>query len=218
MALADTIGDVVVEGEDVIICVIGPHGGEAQNASIARKASDIAVVGRTFWYMGSAALDTPTIQRIGEERRDRGKSTWCYFISPASKGGAKDTKSDGRATHYRRSPDVEWSKLPEGLTSLGGRLTARACAMTFDSIETTDKEWLHLWDYSMGEGTTACLDRGGEREREPVRIGIGRSTLHIRYEGKGYWKGNTSKVNLTSSQSISERMYSSCTHFRDLIR
>ena len=176
-----------VRGQDVIICVIGPHGGEGRDGYFPRKRGDIERCGATYWYMGSAALDVESIRQYGVSSTEQGVTPYCYFILPASKGGAKDTKSTVSATHYRPSSEDEWIELPTEMSSVGGRMSKRACAMVFDELEEFEEGTLKLdlWDYSM-----PLLEEPGTEHApsyDPVSIGIGRSTLLISFCAENYW-------------------------------
>lgn len=161
----------------VIISVIGPHAGETEQEIFLRKIKEIENTGKSFWLHRSHGAKPDLVQRFAEESVKRGKSPFCFFIEPSSKGGAWETTKAEVAKEFSQD-GINWERIPKGILATG--LIKNAYALVFDQFRLIERETLDLWDYSLFDhpgdavrlrqgASTICCIKISSRER-PQKI------------------------------------------------
>jgi hypothetical protein len=125
-----------------IISVMGDHAGEDVDTIFNRKTDDITRVGKTFWLMKSPKARPVRVQEICES-----SPVYMIFVEPATKGGARPTKTGDVAKKYS-SDGQTWHPIPEGLSPVTGKLDKGAAALVFDVMTTAVSGTLDLWSYA----------------------------------------------------------------------
>lgn len=128
------------------ISVIGPHAGELEDKIFRRKISDIEVVGRTFWLIRSHRSKPDMVQAICNHARSEGYSVPCIFIEPYSNAGSTPTKTSDSAIMFS-ADRASWSKFPELLSPVTGKIDSTAYALVFDALK-PEHGVLDLWGYA----------------------------------------------------------------------
>ena len=116
------------------ISVMGDHAGENAESIFSRKKADIERTGKTFWLMRSPKARPKNVQVICSSI-----PTYTVFIEPATKGGARPTTREDAAKEYSKD-GILWHRLPNGLSSVTGKLDAGATALVKAIIATPKKE------------------------------------------------------------------------------
>ncbi len=124
-----------------IISVMGDHAGEGTNAIFSRKIADIGRVGKTFWLFRS-----PKAQPIDVQQLCECTPVYAIFVDPATKGGARPTICQDKASEYSEN-GKDWHSLPNGISPVTGKLGNRVTALVFDTITPSVNGLLDLWNY-----------------------------------------------------------------------
>jgi len=133
---------------------MGPHAGETSEEIFNRKVLDITKVGKTFWVQNSFKANPEIVQSLFKEAHENGKNIFCIFISPGTKGGAKQTKTVVAASSFSENNE-SWEKLPSKLSPVTGNISKNSFALVFDKLDVlNDPVQLDLWDYSEFPDTT----------------------------------------------------------------
>ena len=123
-----------------IISVMGDHAGEGVDAIFHRKATDVERVEKTFWVMKSPKARPAQVQSLGKTI----SPVYTIFVEPATKGGARPTTREDSAIEYSEDRQV-WYRLPEGISSVTGKIDTSAAALVFDMMTTAVNGTLDLW-------------------------------------------------------------------------
>ena len=141
--------------EKIIFTIVGPHAKENLDDIFSRKKRDIKKEGKTFWV----------IKRI-KQKKPNDVQEFCknpdvkiYFISPATKDGAQDTKSNTKNKEYSEDNKC-WNKLP--ISKVTG--TGKDCAFILDSLE-------------MKNNCEIDINHYAEESHKPVEFLRGASTI-----------------------------------------
>jgi hypothetical protein len=152
-----------------ILSVVGHHAGQCPNEIFARKIADIKCAGKTFWVQISRKAKPLDVRKLCRNGR-----TYVFFISPASKKGAKPTVERDTAKEYSVDKDEKngWRPFPRGLSPVTGNLKSNTAALVLDELRTLDAEGdadgcLDLWNYA----------DSFSNPRQPVGLGRGCSTI-----------------------------------------
>lgn len=156
--------DEYTENKYAIISIIGPHAGECEEEIFARKIMDSKKFGRTFWLVRSWQDKPDIVQAFCTQAQNEDQKVHCIFIEPSSRGGATPTKTSTLAKQYSKD-NVNWLELPNGLSSVTGKIDGSAYALVFDNLD-LQETLLDLWNYASSETTS-----------EPVKIRQGASTI-----------------------------------------
>ena len=125
-----------------VVSVMGDHAGESVDAIFKRKIADIGRTRRTFWLMKSPKARPAQVQGIC-----RPVPAFTIFVRPATKGGARPTKTETAAREYS-ADGQSWHPLPQGIGPVTGKLDAGAFALVFDKMEIVPSGTLDLWGYA----------------------------------------------------------------------
>jgi hypothetical protein len=125
-----------------VLSVIGRHAGESVECIFDRKAKDIQDFGRTFWLVRSHRARPDCVQRLCGNG-----PCHVFFISPATKGGARPTVVEERALEFSED-NRSWHPLPEGLGPVTGKIGPAAYALVFDSLAVSRGADLDMWDFA----------------------------------------------------------------------
>lgn len=121
-----------------IITVMGGHAGEGEDTIFNRKIDDIEQNGRTFWVVRSRKAQPFQLQEMCKT-----ETAYVIFVSPATKGGARDTVTNNSASEFSTN-GADWSPLPEGLGPVTGKLDSQTSALVLDRLTLTIKDELEL--------------------------------------------------------------------------
>jgi len=143
-----------------IISVIGDHAGEGVDVIFNRKIADIERTGKTFWLMKSPKARPVQVQDICKPT-----PAYTIFVEPATKGGARPTTGNEAAKEQSVDKKI-WHRLPEGISSVTGKLDSGAAALVFDMMTTTVSGTIDLWRY--GDFSV---------EEKPLKFILGCSTV-----------------------------------------
>lgn len=136
-----TLLEEALNSPQCVISVMGAHAGEGVDAIFHRKAADIELSGKTFWLMRSPKARPPQVLELCKH-----STAYTIFIEPATKGGARATTTDDVSREYS-SDKKSWSRLPDGIGPVTGKLDTSAAALVFDMLTTAVSETLDLWAY-----------------------------------------------------------------------
>jgi hypothetical protein len=124
-----------------VVSVIGDHAGESVDDIFKRKIADIQRTGKTFWLIKAPKARPEQVQALC-----RNIPAFTIFVNPATKGGARPTTTEMAAGEYSADGKF-WHRLPQGISSVTGKLDRGASALVFDKIEITASGILDLWGY-----------------------------------------------------------------------
>jgi hypothetical protein len=127
-----------------VISVIGDHAGEGMAPIFKRKIEDIEKMGQTFWVVRSRKAQPAQVQEMSKT-----EPVYVVFVGPATKGGARDTVTNGSASEFSSNGE-DWSPLPEGISPVTGRFDSQTSALVLDRLTLAlknDSE-LDLCDYA----------------------------------------------------------------------
>lgn len=132
----------------VVISIMGPHAGEAENEIFQRKISDIKAIGRTFWLHKSYSAKPDMVQEICKKAQNEGHDVLCIFIEASQSAAATQTKTADHANEFS-SDNTSWSKFSKRLSPVTGKIDSGAYALVFDALRIEHGELkLDLWGYS----------------------------------------------------------------------
>ena len=100
--------------EKRIFTIVGPHAQETKNSIFDRKIKDIEKVGETFWVIKK--ISNKSLEEV-QEFCEKGKVK-IYFISPSTKGAAKDTKYTEN-NEYSKDGKC-WKEISEEISNVTG--------------------------------------------------------------------------------------------------
>jgi len=136
-----TILEIALICQRCVVSVMGDHAGEGADAIFSRKKADIERTGKTFWLMRSPKARPKHVQLICSPI-----PAYTIFVEPATKGGARPTTREDAAIEYS-DDGILWHRIPNGLSSVTGKLDASATALVFDMMTTDVGGTLDLWNY-----------------------------------------------------------------------
>tara|TARA_B100000700_G_scaffold191401_1_gene210800 strand:- start:187 stop:729 length:543 start_codon:yes stop_codon:yes gene_type:complete len=127
-----------MKNEKSIFTIIGPHAGELPDSIISRKIKDIKKVGQTFWVIKAIKGKKPIeVQKFCENSEIK-----ILFISPATMGGAEDTKSTCPNKEYSKD-NLNWTRLPDISKVIGD-----GYAFILDSLEIKKDSYIDINKYA----------------------------------------------------------------------
>jgi hypothetical protein len=157
---------------------MGPHAGEQSDCIFRRKIDDISCVGWTLWLIRSYKAKPDSVQALCRESNP----ICVIFVEGSTKGAARPTKGDARATQYSADQQT-WSSLPSAMRPVTGHLSGHAYALALDQLEVYNHSiQVDLWDYHEYDKTysmpqkpletkqgcsTVCVVRNGGNEKTP---------------------------------------------------
>jgi hypothetical protein len=156
---------ISINGEYIVISVMGPHAGESEDEIFKRKIGDIEKIGQTFWLIKSYQAKPNIVQQICQRAKKESKTVYCIFIEAASNKGAIPTKEASFANSYSADGKT-WNILPKGLSPVTGKIDGSAYALVFDQLELVHGKRIDLWNYA-----------DYFEQNHPIRILQGASTL-----------------------------------------
>ena len=172
----------ILNNNKLIISVMGPHADESTEYIFERKNEEIKNTGKSFWFTGSYTAKPEIIREFcGNE------DIYCIFISPSSKGGAKDTKNKIKAKEYSEDNKI-WKLIPEGIIVTGKIGIGGALVFNEYSIIEDQEIIIDLWQYlltsgnpfrtKIGASTICCIKKYNEGMKSRYRniIAVGRLT------------------------------------------
>lgn len=140
--------DNILKEKYIIISILGSHAGENAEQIFSRKIHDIQFTGKTFWMIQSHKANPNTVQSLYRKSRNENKNVYCFFIEPATMGGARPTKLSRQATAFSKDK-INWEPFPSNLSPVTGKIGTNACALVFDELVLTqDQIDLNLWNYA----------------------------------------------------------------------
>jgi len=152
--------DDALSADRCVISVMGAHAGESVEIIFKRKMDDINRLNLTFWLVKSPKAKPSLVQKLCTAG-----PSYAIFIEPSSKGGARPTEINQKATEYSEDGNV-WQSLPYGLGPVTGKIATRAYALVFDKLETNPGAILDLWRYA-----------DYENSQMPIKLILGCSTI-----------------------------------------
>ena len=132
-----------------IFSVMGPHANENAEGIFSRKIKDIEDTGQTFWVMNSYKSKPIYVQDFCKN-----DFVEVFFISPSSKGGAKDTKTINKNTQHSKNKQ-NWVDIPSNISPV----TGKGYALILSSLE-MNKSLINLHEYGESKDTPIKFRQG----------------------------------------------------------
>jgi hypothetical protein len=138
----------ILKEKYVIISVMGPHAGEDAEQIFSRKIHDIQSIGKTFWVIKSYKANPHIAQSLYKEAKNENRNVYCFFIEPATKGGARPT-TFARQAQVCSKDKINWEPLPSSLSPVTGKIDTNSYALVFEELGLIrDQLDLNLWNYA----------------------------------------------------------------------
>ncbi len=125
---------ISINGEYIVISVMGQHAGESEDEIFKRKIGDIEKIGQTFWLIKSYQAKPNMVQQICQLTKKENMEAYCFFIEASSRKAAIATKEASLAESYSIDGKT-WNILPKGLSPVTGKIDGSAYALVFDQLE-----------------------------------------------------------------------------------